>query len=1077
MKKRKQKRVRLPQKSIKQKVALALLCFGLLLCVSTIHANVSSIELMTQQAPLTATGVVTDNWGEPLPGATIIEQGNRLNGTATDATGRFTLRVHADAVLEVAFLGFTPQTVAASVDMHIVLQDETSALEELIVVGFGTQRRENLTGAVSRIDSRDIANRSVPSLTQALQGQVAGLNITTPSGMPGQAQSVNIRGFTGISGTGTIMNAGPLVVIDGVQGGNLSLINMDDVESISFLKDAASAAIFGSSAPYGVIIVTTRRGRVGRPVITYSNNLSVSQPINLPRWSNALDVAHAFNEASANANRPPVFAPDVVQRMRDYQAGLIPESLPHPSLDQWLTWDSGHANNDWFDIYFRNFSFNQQHNIGISGATEQTNYLVSLGYMQQSGLYKWADDGFRRYNARANISMDLTKWLSFNWRSSFSRSEADRPAIYPGFSGGANFSHDIFHQLGRTFPTVPLRYANGSFSNGSGLIPFTEGGRNQSTSDNVSLTGEFVITPLEGWNITANYTFAGTYIESSNHRRTIYSETPGGVSMPLGFSVPSFLERNMYRNQRFTTNVFSSYETSLGNGHNLRGLVGFTQELHDNFRLMGAANRLYSGDVPALDVSHGDRNTADWQSQLAVRGVFTRINYNFQERYLLEFNGRYDGSSRFMTAERFRFYPGVSGAWAIAREGFWESLLPYVNRFTVRGSWASLGDQAVVDGWYPFFPSLGRTAPSNSNWFFGGENREAAISTPGLVNPHLTWATVTTVGAGVDAAAFSNRLNVSLDWYRRISSDFVGPSAELPALLGIGAPQSNNAEIQTTGWEVSMNWRDRIGQLTYGARFVLSDHIGRVTRFDGNPNRLLGSFYEGMRLGEIWGFETVGLFQTQEEIDATNQSILAPRHRWFPGDVHYRTFSEDGVLTRGNNTADNPGDRRVIGNTTPRFQFGLTLNAEYNNFDISTFFQGVGRRDIMFADNVNFFWGVVNSEWQSSYFTVHQDRWTPENPNGFLPRMEFGTNKNRLAQTRYLQNAAYLRWRNAQVGYTLPRAVTNKINFERVRFFVNMENLATFTSLTRIMDPELVNAEAKVYPLSRTFAIGTNITF
>ncbi|MDR0332844.1 MAG: TonB-dependent receptor [Dysgonamonadaceae bacterium] len=1035
----------------------------------------------TQQAQITATGIVVDAWGEPLPGAAVIERGVASNGTATDVNGRFTLRVNQGATLTISYIGFVTQEIPAGTDLAITLHEETSALDEVVVVGFGTQRRANLTGAVSQISSQEIGSRSVPSLTQALQGRVAGLNITTSNGAPGTNQSINLRGYTGIrldsNGNMERLTAGPLVVIDGVQGGDLSTIEMNDVESITFLKDAASAAIYGSSAPYGVIIVTTKRGRVGKPVITYNNNIGFSQPINLPSYVNSLQFAEAFNEVAANSRYGgPLFNDDVIQRIKDYQAGKITDqTIKHPTNDEWLSFNGANANNDWFDIYFKNYSFSQQHNIGVSGASETSNYFVGVGFTQQDGLYNWANDGFRRYNARANLTSHLTDWLTFSFRSSFSRGQTDVPAIYSGISGGNSFSYDYFHQIGRTYPTVPLRNPDGFFSEGSGVLNFTDGGRRKETIDNLSLTGEFIARPLPGWDITANYTYAGTYIENSNHRKTFYVVRPSGDRFARSGTTPNFLERNMHRNQQFTINAFTSYEKTFVDNHYFRGLVGFTQELHDRLRVQASNDNLYSDEIPSLAMTFGtNRNGSDALSQLAIRGAFARINYNYQEKYLVEFNGRYDGSSRFMAEERFKFYPGVSSAWTISRESFWEPMLDYVNQFKIRGSWASLGDQSFINDFYPFYPSLGSWAPTSTNWLFGS-NRESAIFMPGLINRNLTWATINTLGWGIDVAALGNRLDFSFDWYRRDAKDFAGPGASLPALLGTGAPTVNNAEIRTNGFEITLGWRDRIGQFSYGARFVLSDYVGTVTKYEGNKDRLINTFYPGMKLGEIWGFETVGLFQNQAEIDAADQSLL--NANWFPGDVHYRTFSEDGKLTRGRNTVDDPGDRRIIGNTTPRYQFGLTLNAEYKGFDISTFLQGVGKRDMMFAGNANFFWGFAGNEWQSSYFTVHTDRWTEDNPGGYLPRAYFNTDKNRQASTRYLQDASYLRIKNMQVGYVLPRQVTDKVKLQRVRFFVNVENIATFTNLMKIIDPEIVNTEAKVYPLRRTWAFGTNITF
>jgi TonB-linked SusC/RagA family outer membrane protein len=645
------------------------------------------------------------------------------------------------------------------------------------------------------------------------------------------------------------------------------------------------------------------------------------------------------------------------------------------------------------------------------------------------------------------------------------------PTVYSNISGGNSYSYDYFHQLGRTWPTVPLKNPDGYYSEGSGISIFTDGGRRKETTDNAVVTGEFVFRLLPGWDATANYTYNGTYIENTNHRKTFYLVKPSGTKVPRGGSFPNYIERNMYKNQQHTINAFTSYEKKWGE-HYFKALAGFTQELYNDLRLVGSNTDLYSDEVPSLDATFGsNRNAKDEISQLAVRGAFGRINYNYKEKYLFEVNGRYDGTSRFLGDVRYKLYPGVSGAWVPSKESFWESILDYVNHLKFRASYASLGNQAFTSSRYPFYPSLGTAAPTGTHWVFGG-GRESSVSAPGLVNNDLTWETVNTLGFGIDVAALNNRLNASFDWYRRHSKDFASFGQKLPAILGTSAPRINDAETETKGFEITIGWKDRIGEVSYGANLVLSDYVGRILKYN-NPTKSLGDvWYYGMTMGEIWGFETVGLFKDQAEIDAADQSWL--NANWYPGDVHYKS---NGKLGDGKNTADDPGDKRIIGNSTPRYQFGATFNAEWRGFDATVFLQGVGKRDIMFATDANFFWGFTGGEWQSSYFTVHTDRWTEDNPGGYFPRAYFNTDKNRQAQTRYLQNAAYLRLKNVQLGYTIPKSVTEKIKFQKARLFVNIENLATLTKLTKIIDPEIVNTSAKVYPLRRTWAFGANLTF
>ncbi|MDR0537252.1 MAG: TonB-dependent receptor [Tannerellaceae bacterium] len=1029
----------------------------------------------------TVKGKVTDETGEGAIGVTVLEKGT-TNGAITDMDGNYSLTVGnaGHATLQYSFVGYSTKEEAVNgrTTINVALTPSVVSLGEVVAIGYGTQKRVNLTGAVGFIESKQMENRSVPTIAQALQGKVANLNISTSNGAPGSKYNFNVRGYTGINvDDKTNLTGSPLVVIDGVQGGDLASINMADVENISVLKDAASSAIYGSSAPFGVIIVTTKKGRAGKPVITYNNNFGFSQPTRLPHYVNSLDFANAFNEVGENSRyTAKLFGDDVIQRIKDYQSGKIKdETIKDPSKDEYYSWNAAHANNDWFDIYFKKSSFSQQHNIGVSSATENSNYYIGLGYNQQDGLYNWANDGTKRYNIRANISSNLSNWLTVGFRSAFARTQTDVPVIYGGISGGSNYSYDYFHQIGRTYPTVPLKNPDGNYSEGSGVGIFTDGGRRKETNDNAALTGEMVLHLLPGWDATANYTYSGEYIENSNHRKTFYLVRPSGEKAARGGTVPNYFERNFYKNQHHTVNAFTSYEKTIGK-HYFKAMAGFTQELYDKLSMTGSNDNLYSDEIPMLSMTFGtNRNIKDAASQLAIRGGFGRINYNFEEKYLLELNGRYDGTSRFLKDVRNKFYPGASAAWVISKESFWEPISEHVNTLKLRGSYGSIGEQSFTDNYYPFYPSLGNNPPTSTNWIFSG-GRESSFKQPGLVDPSLTWQTTTMLDLGFDLSALSSRLSLTFDWYRRHVKDFVVRGSAVPAFLGTNAAQVNNGEMETKGFDISLGWKDQAGAVSYGATLVLSDYTGKMLKYDNNPTKLISSmYYEGMTMGEIWGYETVGLFKDQAEIDAADQSYL--NANWYPGDVHYKDLNGDGKINIGDNTLANSGDRKIIGNSTPRYSFGLTLNAEYQGFDATVFFQGVGKRDIMFDAGSNYFWGFVNNEWQSSYFTVHTDRWTPDNTSGYYPRAYFNTDKNKQAQTRYLQNAAYLRLKNLQLGYTIPKTITDRIKFQRARIFCNVENLATFTKLISIVDPEIVNGNAKVYPLQKTWAFGINLTF
>ncbi|MGK6350714.1 TonB-dependent receptor [Parapedobacter sp. DT-150] len=1037
------------------------------------------IRVAAIQQPNLITGRVSDSLDNPLQGVSVAVKG-APRGISTDQEGRFQISASQGEVLVFSLMGYQQRevTVSGQGSINVVLKVAVSDLDEVVVVGYGTQRKENLTGAVTQLSGERLQNRFVTNISQALQGQVANLNIhQSGGGAPGAAPTINIRGYTGFGGT-----AAPLVVIDGIQGGNLNDINMNDVESVSVLKDAASAAIYGSSAPYGVILITTKKGKVGqKPTITYNNNFGFAHAINLPETMSSLDYATFWNEAADNSQAAHWVNDEQLQRIKDYLEGKITDETivnPAPGTDAWL---AGNANHDWYDILLRNASFSHQHTVGMSGNANKTSYYVGLGYVSQGGVWKGLDDHFKRYNARANLSSELTDWLDFNFRGAFTRGNTFNRST-------ANGGTSIMERLTWLRPWDPVTYPNGT-KHAQFTIMSDQGGKVLNEADNAVLTGEFVFHPLPGWDITANYTYDGRYIQASNHTPVIniYNSPSGPTGTPgnIGGSPNSF-SRSFSRNQHHTVNAFSSYEKQLEN-HYVKVMAGFTQELTDVTSMDGSNNYLFSDNVPSLSLSYGPSpSIGDNAWQLAIRAWFGRINYNYKEKYLIEFNGRYDGSSKFLKDSRYNFYPGISAAWLPSKEAFWSGIEPVVNSFKIRASYGSLGDQSVV-GTYPFYPSLGVVRSTSNNWLFGGA-RESSVNAPGLVNPLLTWVTTTTLDFGTDLTFLRNRLNVSFDWYQRYMDDYIGPAESMPAFLGTGVPGTNSTAVETKGFELTVGWQDHINDFHYGVNAVWSDYRGFVRKYP-NPSRLNNTWYVGQEMGAIWGYETVGLFQSEEEIAAApSQNLL--HSRWTPGDVQYADLNGDNVIDWGENTIDNPGDRKVIGNTTPRYSFGVNMNAQYKGFDLTVFLQGVGKRDVFPGNRATRFWGIdgVGGPTQSTGLVQHLDRWSADSPDGYYAK-NYATDenlKNRQMQTRYLQDASYLRIKNLQLGYSIPVSWNRQIGSQKVRFFVNAENLVTVTNLIKTLDPEFSNTaglaymgsvDGNLYPLQRTWAFGLNIAF
>lgn len=1021
-------------------------------------------------------GKVVDENGESLPGASVKVKGS-AKGAVTDGNGAFRLAdVSENAMLEVSFIGYISQEVKASAqNMVIKLSPKPNDLEDVVVVAYGSQRKARVTGAIAQISGKDLTDRPVTRVTQALQGQVANLNISigTGGGAPNATQSLNVRGYTGLG-----ESSSPLIVIDGIQGGDINTLNPDDVESISVLKDAASAAIYGSSAPFGVILIKTKQGARGKaPSITYNNNISMNTIFNLPTMVNSLDFANIYNEAFKNAGRAPFYDEATIQRIKDYQSGVLTtETIADPKIgaNSYLSWNGANGNNDWFKIYYKDRSYSQQHNVSVNGGSESSSYFVGAGYNDRSGMYNYGRDDYKRYNLRTNLTSDVTKWLTFSFRGSFSRELFDTPNVYSGQTGGGDRAY--MHQIARKFPTVQLYNPDGRISNESNIQLQQEGGRDLSAKDKGLLTGELNLKLAKGWTATANYTFDATYFDQATHLKTLYTYLPDGSQSAIGGTTPNGFSRYNERVQHEVVNIYSQYEKQLGD-HYFSVLGGFVSD-YNGFQSYGASNNnLYSDNIPSLSTAYGaNPSVSDNVRKLASEGFFGRFNYNYKEKYLLELSARYDGTSRFLSDVRWKAYPGISAGWNIDKESFFEPLKKYVSNLKLRASYGSLGDQMFLkDDYYPFYPGLGTTSPSSTSWLFGG-GRQAAVSLPGLVDNTLTWVSTSTFNLGADAAFFGNKLTGSFDWYIRKANDVVGPAAALPAILGTGAPRINNSAIETRGWELTLGWRDKIGNVNYGLKGVLSDYQAKVVRYP-NPTGDLSTWYEGQQMGEIWGYQTAGFFKTAEEIAAAPSQSKINNNLWTPGDIRYVDLNGDGQIDPGTNMLSNHGDRKVIGNLTPRYSYGFTADANWKGFDAMIFIQGVGKRDA--AVGGNYFWGIVGDEWQSSLFTTNLDRWTVDNPNGYYPKyyMSSENNKNTQVQTKYLQNAAYMRIKNVQLGYTLKKELLERLKINKLRFYVSIENLATFTKFTKSLDPELTLNEGKVYPLQRSYSAGLSVTF
>lgn len=1029
---------------------------------------------------ITVSGIVQDASGKPLAGVAVASKGS-TKGTITDTNGHYQIRIPDNGVLVFTFVGMERKEVAVNSrgSINVSLTAHNAELNDVVVVGYGTQKRINATGAVETIDAKILADRPISRLSQGLQGAVANLNIATQysGGAPNATQSFNIRGYTGL---GT--SQGPLIVVDGVQGVDINSINPNDVESISVIKDAAAAAVYGSSAPYGVILITTKKGKSGKAQVSYNNSFTFNTPIGMPKMMNSLDHALIYNEASRNADGADIFSAETIDRIKAYLAGTLKsetQANPAPGADQWLFWGASNANNDWFDIFYKNAQLVQQHNLSISGGTDKSKYFVGLGYNDRPGILAFGDDVYRRYNVRANVSSKVNEWLEVALRTAYAKETYNAP-----WTGGNRTGGNWMHQIARKWPSIPLytpatANAPKSYAEVSDVGFMEEGGRHIESWDKPTITGEIVLTPLKGLTGTINYTYEANIANTSDHVKTVYAPLPSGKLAPIDWTYPNQFSRDARFNYHQVLNAFMTYEKDVQK-HHFKLLGGYVRELFDNTGFGGGNKNLFTDNVPSISTAYGKTPwISDSRSQLASEGVFGRFNYNFDEKYLLEVTGRYDGTSKYLPASRWHFYPGVSAGWNMHRESFWRNsgIDRVINSAKIRGSYGSLGDQSA-SGWYPFYPTLGTSTPTNGNWYFS-TGREARTSAPGLVNPNITWVTTNVLDFGVDLTAFSNKLAFSFDWYKRSAKDYLGPARDYPAVLGTNPPQENAAAIETKGFDLTVSWRDKIGEVGYTLRGTLSNYKGFVTKYP-NDLKLISNWYAGEPMGAIYGYTTVGFFQSDADVlKAPDQSKIYPK--WGPGDIQYADLDGNGVIDWGANTVDDMGDKRIIGNSTPQYQFGFTADVNWRNFDARIFIQGVAKRDYFFGSGVNYFWGITGNQWQGSPFVTQKDRWTPSNPNGYFPKfyMSGENSKNLQTQTKYLQNGAYARLKNVEIGYTLPKNLLKKGGVERVRLFAQIENVAVISPMKKhsTIDPETFFSDMKIYPLQRGYSFGLNVTF
>lgn len=1036
-----------------------------------------------QQQSRDVSGTVVDATGEAVIGASVMVKGTS-NGTITDIDGNFKISVNSKSVLIISYIGYITQEipVANQNNIKIVLKDDTQTLDEVVVVGFGTQKKVNLTGSVSVVDAKDLASRPVANVSQALQGLVPGMNFSygDQGGKVGNELNINIRG------TGTldskVSKASPLVLIDGMEG-NMNMLNPNDIENISVLKDAAASSIYGSRAAFGVVLITTKKGKAGKVSVNYNNSFRWSNAINMPKTTDSYTYARFLNQISLNDGETPQFSQDMLQRILDYQTGKITTStIPDPQTpSRW--WWIGNENNDWLDVIFGGTAFSQEHSLSVNGGSDKVQYYLSANYMQQGSIIRWGDEGMKRYTVSAKINTEIAPWLHANYSMKFIRKDLTKPTSLD--------NNLYYYDAQRRWPCEAVHDPNGYLLTGL-TKDLEQGGHADTQTDWLYQQLQLVIEPIKNWKTFAelNYKTINQFWQGNSF--IVPGHDVDGNEF-TGTGAKSNVAVESERTNFFNTNIYSEYTYTIGD-HTIKGMVGFQAELNKWRKLEASKDDMITESLPNLNVATGQQYVkAGDMNHWATAGFFGRINYDYGGRYLLEFNLRYDGTSRFDRNKRWNWFPSVSAGWNIAHEKFMEPYNNIINTLKLRGSYGELGNQNTAS-LYPYIQLMNFYPSTNKNenkWLIDGKRQNGATA-PGLISALLGWETMRSWNVGFDLGMFNNRLNMSFDYFVRKTINMVGPAPELPIVLGTSVPKTNNADLQSAGWELDLSWRDQIKDVRYGVHLLLSDDRQKVLKYP-NESGSLGTWREGEYLNEIWGLTTIGIAKSQKEMDdhlasLPNGGQNAIGNKWTEGDIMYADINGDGKITKANTIGDT-GDSRIIGNSTPRYKFGIDLDAEWKGIDIRLFFQGVAKRDWAFGGSHLVYWGNAGGLWNSASYTNNldfyrpaDDDWLGANQDAYLPRLT-GSGKNRENQTRYLENAAYIRLKNFQLGYTLPVKWTQRAGISAFRIFLSIENVFTITGLPSGIEPETLGSNgdygsgSSTYPLSRTFSTGFSVNF
>lgn len=1087
-------------------------------------------------------GQIVDAEGEPILGATVVELGT-TRGTVTDIDGNFTINSHANAKLRITYVGYKTVETKAVNGMKVVMQNDNAQLDEIVVVGYGQQKKVNLTGSVTNVDiEKTLGGRPEQDVAKALQGAVPGLTITNTSGDINSQPTMQIRGLGTLSNGAT---SNPLVVVDGVPVDDLTMVNAADIATISVLKDAASTSIYGSRAAFGVILITTKEGKKGEKVsVKYDGHFAWDRATVLPDYP---DVPSQLEAAMIGAKRTDGSDPELfgmyfskmlpyAKAWKEQHSGKkgYSEMKPFQSMDNVGDYYFNgnqpfyYADYDIQDIWYNKAAPSQSHSVSLNGSSGRTSYYTSFSYDYKQNLMKFNPDKLSRYNFTTNLKTDVTDWLTVGTRVNFVRRSFSKADSW-------NNVYQYLWRWGSFFiPSGYMYDENGEKLDYRVVAMQKQAARKTTVHDQARFNAYAIahITKDLTFNVDYTYQIDNYNYKTSDH--SVYGMNWSGVTPTyiVGTSSSNTTRENIKQN-RWTANAYLNYNHTWVDAHNLGVLVGVNGERFKSDEMWANRTHLYNEDYPELNLAYGEMKDATISSYTRDRstaGYFGRINYDYKGIYLLELNGRYDGSSRFPAGDKWAFFPSMSLGYRFTEEGYWKNLHDVISNGKLRFSYGEIGNEAIGDNM--FISTISPVGQSSLYWMDKNGNKLNQFQLPDWVSSSLTWERIKTTDIGVDLSFLNDDLSLTFDWYQRTTNDMLAPGKAIPDVAGASAPFTNAGSLRTRGWELSLSYRKQINKdLNVYGTFNIGDSKSKVTKWN-NDSKLIGHTggivsaanarmyaYEGETWGDIWGFETDRYF-TEDDFNgkdangkwiykdgvADQTGIQTDNFVFGPGDIKYKDLDGNHVIDGGKGTADDHGDLKVIGNTLPRYEYSFHLGGSWKGIDLDLFFQGVGKRDMwtqssfvfplmrdadkaLYANQTSYNVydpanGIINISQSNRYPCLYSGNEGSGNVTGLA---SIGGEHNYYPQTKYLVNMAYLRLKNVTIGYTLPASITKKVYMEKVRFYGSVNNLCLLYNGAKDypVDPEMNAGQGslsygtwgRTFPITRTWSVGVQVTF